>query len=426
MVTDLCIKETSVGKIKYFIVEHNKSKYLVGYITNEKRMFVCDEDDSTKVVEYEWKTFMDNYIGSVNGDNSILYLHNLVMGKLTYEGKGQPNTVDHINRCGYDNRKCNLRMCTQTEQNHNQKRRERHGDLPEDIESQMIPRCVWYAKPNGGHGGAFILQIKGVEGIPKEDTYFRSSRSNKLANTVKLQQVIDKIKELKEKYPNKLNHIALENEDNDTTTTHVDLVNSYNAIISQMNGYTRDHVIENNKIASTITATTSNVLTNIEEQETLKIVQTFYGHDGRKKANLITLNDGDTYGPEILGKMSYYQAKKSNRGDCFVIEKRHPVVTNGLYNNHKMCTTASTKVNTLHKYFEYYILMENFNKLLQENGHEMIKMNDVVIKKYSEQYVKFKEGYNNAFYCDTSKSRRHKVDLTINNVMDEDAEIIAE
>ena len=48
------------------------------------------------------------------------------MNKLTFEGKGQQHTIDHINRIGTDNRKVNLReVTTQTAQNFNQKKRDR-------------------------------------------------------------------------------------------------------------------------------------------------------------------------------------------------------------------------------------------------------------------------------------------------------------
>ena len=73
------------------------------------------------------------------------------MNKLTFEGKGQQHSVDHINRVGRDNRKENLRMATsQSAQNFNTKKRERKIELPEDcdITPDMIPRNIWYMKPN--------------------------------------------------------------------------------------------------------------------------------------------------------------------------------------------------------------------------------------------------------------------------------------
>ena len=48
------------------------------------------------------------------------------MGKLTFNGKGQTNSIDHINRIPRDNRLENLRELSQTQQNYNQSKRERN------------------------------------------------------------------------------------------------------------------------------------------------------------------------------------------------------------------------------------------------------------------------------------------------------------
>jgi len=62
-----------------------------------------------------------------------------------------------------DNRKENLRLSSQSDQNANQKKRERTAiSLPDDcgIDILEIPRCVYYSKPRTGHGERFVIEIK--------------------------------------------------------------------------------------------------------------------------------------------------------------------------------------------------------------------------------------------------------------------------
>ena len=58
---------------------------------------------------------------NVSNKRKELYLHNLIMNRNEYPGKGSYESVDHINRIGLDNRKENLRIISQSEQNINQK-----------------------------------------------------------------------------------------------------------------------------------------------------------------------------------------------------------------------------------------------------------------------------------------------------------------
>lgn len=87
---------------------------------NNEEFALIDEDDYKLVSEFKW--FVDikgkqkyakckKYIGRVSGKYIYkrLYLHRLIMNP----PKGMD--VDHINGNGLDNRRCNLRICTRSQ-----------------------------------------------------------------------------------------------------------------------------------------------------------------------------------------------------------------------------------------------------------------------------------------------------------------------
>ena len=113
------------GIITYTTVLYNNKKYVVGKVkyNDTYNKFVIDEDDFPKIKDYSWYTFSNSYIGHtipVDSTRRVLYLHNMIMNRLGFPGKGSKESVDHINRIGFDNRKENLRIITQSEQNINQ------------------------------------------------------------------------------------------------------------------------------------------------------------------------------------------------------------------------------------------------------------------------------------------------------------------
>lgn len=98
-------------------------------------LFVIDAEDYERVKMHKWHVAAKEYIATQiihEGRPKQLYLHNFIMNRFSFLGKGQTETVDHMNRIGFDNRKCNLRIVSQSEQNINQKRRPRTFQLPAD------------------------------------------------------------------------------------------------------------------------------------------------------------------------------------------------------------------------------------------------------------------------------------------------------
>lgn len=144
------------------------------------------------------------------------------MNKLTWGGKGQTETVDHINRIGFDNRKSNLRIVSQTEQNLNQRKKPRLVALPADcgITPADIPRHIWYVRPNGLHGDRFAIEFK-TEGIK-----WRTTSSKSIPLKQKLEEAKTKLSEFYTIYP------YLDPENTEIVAQHNELFDSYVEIIS--------------------------------------------------------------------------------------------------------------------------------------------------------------------------------------------------
>lgn len=219
-----------VNPIVYTNVEYNSKKYTVGKVINNDTFvhFVIDEDDYPKIKDYSWHSKANAYIGHtipVDNTRRELYLHNMIMNRLGFPGKGSKETVDHINRIGFDNRKENLRIITQSEQNLNQSKRKRRIELPEDSELSIddIPKHIWYVKANGNHGDRFAIEFK------TENITWKTTSSKNVLLKDKLQSAKEKLQEYYIKYP-------YLNPNNDETINRIkDLTDSYNEILKLAN-----------------------------------------------------------------------------------------------------------------------------------------------------------------------------------------------
>jgi hypothetical protein len=173
-------------EVKYTYIRN----YVVGEILHKSELvyFVFDIEYFDEVKKYNWYLASD-YIGT-RILNKVLYLHNLIMNKLTFEGKGQKETVDHINRNPLDNRKCNLRIVSQTVQNMNQSRRKRRVTFPDgySIIPDDLPKHVFYVSARGNHGDGFCVEFK-KDGKKIYNPYIRSK-------VLTIEEKLEKIKVL--------------------------------------------------------------------------------------------------------------------------------------------------------------------------------------------------------------------------------------
>ena len=338
------VTQTKTTKeINHEIIEYNNKEYIVAYalFKNKHILHVFDADDKEKVCKLTWCYQKEgNYIRKAyndeEGNHHTLYLHNLVMNKLTFEGKGQQHTVDHINRVGRDNRKENLRMATsQSAQNFNTKKRERKVELPEgcDITPDMIPRNIWYIKPNGKHGEGFCIEIKGVKTLNEGHFTWKSTRSTKISLKVKLQETKLKLEEIEKNNPELEELSDLANE-----VRRNELINSFNAILEK-SSYPEE-VIKANLVELITDAPTQVIINNNEEQMAKTITDL---HASGKKVDKLPQDCGVT--PDMIPKYCYYSPANDKCGDNFVID-RHP----GLGDKKRWSTSSSKKVNTITKF----------------------------------------------------------------------------
>lgn len=183
----------------YSEIEIDGISYMKGIIISKGSPveFLFDIDDFERVKERTWfVSTAGKYISCnlyVNNQRKTLALHNFVMKRFDFPGKGAKESVDHINRDGLDNRKCNLRLVSQAIQNTNQKKRERTARLPEGISE--LPKHIWYVKANGAHGDRFCIELK-TEGIK-----WKTTSSKKVSIQDKLKQALEKRDELYTLYP---------------------------------------------------------------------------------------------------------------------------------------------------------------------------------------------------------------------------------
>jgi hypothetical protein len=210
-------------QIIYKEVSYKNKNYVVA--KKADFCFIFDKDDFEKVREKTWYKLSSGYIStSVTEDNkkNQLLLHRFIMNLLDFPGRGATESVDHINRNPLDNRKENLRIVSQSEQNINQKKKPRNiVELPENcgILPDDIPRHIWYVKPNGLHGDRFAIELK------TENLIWKSSSSKKLTLKEKLQQAKDKLEECYIHYP----HL---NPNTNDTVKHAEILSKdYHSII---------------------------------------------------------------------------------------------------------------------------------------------------------------------------------------------------
>ena len=208
------------------VVYHGKEYTILKIKHNELYVkAVIDTVDVAKIKDYSWHYIANGYVSHtipVDNTRRELYLHNMVMGRIGFSGKGSKESIDHISRNGLDNRKENLRLITQSAQNINQKQKERRVELPDGLGITIddIPKHIWYIKANGSHGDRFGIDLK------TEKIKWKSTSSK----NVSLQ---DKLKSAKEQLQLYYQQFPYLNPQNENTNKEIEILSkSYEEIVS--------------------------------------------------------------------------------------------------------------------------------------------------------------------------------------------------
>lgn len=115
---------TSCGCMRRISNKKSNSYEIIGnvvkmYSSNDK-YFLIDLDDLERVKEFCWQVSKSGYVRSmkpmINGKRQYLALHRFIM-----DCSNPSLFVDHINHNTFDNRKCNLRIVTPTQNQYNVK-----------------------------------------------------------------------------------------------------------------------------------------------------------------------------------------------------------------------------------------------------------------------------------------------------------------
>ena len=134
---------------------------------------------------------ISNYIGYLKKNmaegKSTVYLHNLICNEPNGMGKGAKQSIDHINRITFDNRKCNLRKITQSQQNLNTKNRERTTDYrAHNILDSEVPRgmSLYFEKKKERFAiemklkGKLVLQNNEINNIGKINKFCKFNKGS--------------------------------------------------------------------------------------------------------------------------------------------------------------------------------------------------------------------------------------------------------
>ncbi|ARF11176.1 HNH endonuclease [Klosneuvirus KNV1] len=323
------------------IINYNDKHYVVIKLKhlNKTKLTVIDFDDFDKIKYIKWCYMSNGYIFTrvyINWKLEFpIYLHNLIMNQIKFTSDKTGKSVDHINRIPLDNRKENLRLINQTDQNFNQNRKARTVRLPDNcnIKSIEIPRSVSYSKARGIGGEYFEVWLPNFN---NQDLRWSSSRDKTLSLKFKLEQTKKYLRYLQNKYPEEINKRHIETEYNDN---EIKVIESYNAIIKLSKFYDQTMEIKYNQINYL-----KEDLTNLTETE-IKLLNNLnfdITNNNRKIKSKLPENCGIT--SDMIPKYCYYAPNKINKknhviNEHFVIDKHPKLEKRGWTTN---CTTNYT------------------------------------------------------------------------------------
>ena len=185
---------------------------------------VIDHDivDQIRIVngkQVSWYGMKTGYVGchtEIEEKSTCLTLHQVIMN---YYGHGKEGlSIDHINRNKLDNRRNNLRIATQPEQNTNRGKIGRHRnakELPTELDEEKLPIYVVYYKEKVGKNGENYREFFTVEGHPlqrqkergEDNIQTHKLKARRWATTKSNEVSINQKLEYAKQYVEELNHL---------------------------------------------------------------------------------------------------------------------------------------------------------------------------------------------------------------------------
>ena len=120
-----------------------KDGVAIGITTNTGKEFYVDADDLPLIENISWHETNNGYIAHKDNGKPIQTLHRIIMGN------PKDAVIDHINHNTLDNRKSNLRVCSQAENMRNLKR------IPNGISKVKRGDRYYYVVQLHGYRGCF-------------------------------------------------------------------------------------------------------------------------------------------------------------------------------------------------------------------------------------------------------------------------------